>query len=109
MNIHRHIPIDAQLRGAQLLTKCQECGGKICRPLLQPEAEWREVVMKERYALILITAELDYLTADGEESEESGWEAVTESLTTYISGFQRFNNSPEPTARFIEWEEESDV
>ena len=103
--MHRHTPIDAQLRGAQFLTKCQECGGKICRPLLQPEAEWREVVMKERYALILITAELDYLTADGEESEESGWEAVAESLTTYMSRFQKFNNSEEPIAQFIEWEE----
>jgi len=70
--------------------------------------EVREVVIKERYALILVMAESDYLTADGEETEESGWEAVTESLTTYMSRFQRFNNSSEPTARFIEWEEESD-
>lgn len=65
--------------------------------------------MKERYALILVMAELDYLTADGEESEESGWEAVTESLTKYMSRFQRFNDSSEPTARFIEWEARQDA
>jgi hypothetical protein len=61
--------------------------------------------MKERYALILVTAELDYLTADGEETEETGWEAVAESLTKYMSRFQTFSNSAEPTAQFIEWEE----
>ena len=105
MNIHRHIPIDAQLRGAQLLTKCQECGGKICRPLLQPEAEWREVVVKERYALILVMAESDYLTSDGEETEESGWDIVEKDLIEHVRRFQKFQNSAEPSARFIEWDE----
>jgi len=114
MIAHQHTPeasnvnltqVRAQARGGRLLAKCQECGGKIHKPLFQPDAEWRDVVIKERYAVILVTVESDYLTSDGEETEESGWDIVEESLTEHVLRFQKFQNSAEPSAKFIEWDE----
>ena len=114
MITHQHTPeasnvnlvqIRAQARDGRLLAKCQECGGKIHKPLFQPDAQWRDVVIKKRYALVLVTAESDYLTSDGEETEESGWGYIGESLTEHMRRFQKFQNSAEPSARFIEWEE----
>ena len=109
MIAHQHAPESsdialAQVRGAQILAKCQECGGKIHKPLFQPDAEWRDVVIKERYALVLVTAESDYLTSDGEETEESGWDIVEKDLIEHVRRFQKFQNSAEPSARFIEWD-----
>jgi len=110
MIAHQHTPESsdvnlAQVRGTQILAKCQECGGKIHKPLFQPDAQWRDVVIKKRYALVLITAESDYLTSDGEETEESGWDIVQKDLTEHMHRFQKFQNSAEPSARFIEWDE----
>ena len=60
MIAHQHTPeasnvnltqVRAQVRGGRLLAKCQECGGMIHKPFFQPDAEWRDVVIKERYAL----------------------------------------------------------
>ena len=109
MIAHQHKPESsdvnlAQVRGTQILAKCQECGGKIHKPLFQPDAQWRDVVIKERYALVLITAESDYLTSDGEETEESGWDIVEQDLIEHVRRVQKFQNSAEPSARFIEWE-----
>ena len=110
MIAHQHKPESsdvnlAQVRGAQILAKCQECGGKIHKPLFQPDAQWRDVVIKKRYALVLVTAESDYLTSDGEETEESGWDIVAKDLTEHVWRFQKFQNPAEPSARFIEWDE----
>ena len=117
MIAHQHTPevsnvnlaqVRAQVRGGRLLAKCQECGGKIHKPFFQPDAQWRDVVIKERYALVLVTAELDYLTSDGEETEESGWDIVEKDLIEHVRRFQKFQNSAEPSARFIEWDESDD-
>ena len=113
MIAHQHTPeasnvnlaqVRAQVRGGRLLAKCQECGGMIHKPLFQPDAQWRDVVIKERYALVLVKVESDYLTSDGEETEESGWDIVEKSLTEHMRRFQKFQNSAEPSARFIEWD-----
>jgi len=113
MIAHQHTPESsdvnlAQVRGNQILAKCQECGRSIHTKLFQANIgkgpEWRDVVIKERYALVLVTAELDYLTSDGEETEESGWDIVEKSLTEHMRRFQKFQNSAEPSARFIEWD-----
>ena len=114
MIAHQHTPEAsdvnlAQVRGNQILAKCQECGRSIHTKLFQSNIgkgpEWREVVMRERYALVLVTAELDYLTSDGEETEESGWDIVEKDLAEHVRRFQKFQNSAEPSARFIEWDE----
>ena len=113
MIAHQHTPevsnvnlaqVRAQVRGGRLLAKCQECGGMIHKPLFQPDAEWRDVIIKERYALVLVKTELDYLTSDGEDTEESGWGYIKEILTEYMRRFQKYENSAEPSAKFIEWE-----
>ena len=111
MIAHQHAPESsdvnvARLRGSSVLAKCQECGAEIHKPLFQPTAPWRDVVIKERYALVLVTTELDYLTSDGEETEESGWGYIGESLTEHMRRFQKYQNSAEPSAKFIEWEED---
>jgi len=59
-----------------------------------------------RHALILVTTELDYLTANGEETEESGWDEVAKNLAGYLEGFNKFQNATRPFAKFIEWDEE---
>ena len=110
MIAHQHAPESsdvnlAQVRGNQILAQCQECGGKIHKPLFQPDAQWRDVVIKKRYALVLVTAESDYLTSDGEETEESGWDIVEKDLIEHVRRFQKFQNSAEPSAKFIEWDE----
>ena len=114
MIAHQHTPDTsdvnlAQVRGNQILAKCQECGRSIHTKLFQANIgkgpEWRDVVIKERYALVLVTAELDYLTSDGEETEESGWDIVENDLTEHVRRFQKFQNSAEPSARFIDWDE----
>ena len=113
MTTHQHIPEAsavnvAQIRGSQILAKCQECGRSIHTKLFQANIgkgpEWREVVIKERYALVLVTTELDYLTSDGEETEESGWDIIKESLTEHMRRFAKTSFSSR-SSRFIEWEE----
>ena len=113
MIAHQHTPeasnvnlaqVRAQARGGRLLAKCQECGGMIHKPLFQPDAEWREVVIKERYALVLVTTELDYLTSDGEETEESGWDIIEKDLAEHMRRFAKTSFSSR-SSRFIEWEE----
>ena len=109
MIAHQHAPESsdvnvARLRGSSVLAKCQECGAEIHKPLYQPTAPWRDVVIKERYALVLVKTELDYLTNDGEETEESGWDTVEKDLTEHLRRFQK--NHATPTAKFIEWEED---
>ena len=63
---------------------------------------------RTRYAVVAIDATVDYLTAAGEESEESGWEEIEERLKDHLRGFNRFRDRAVPTARFIEWEEPKD-
>ena len=104
MTTHQHIPEDPQTRGSRILAKCQECGRSIHTKLFQANIgkgpEWREVVIKERYALVLVTTELDYLTSDGEETEESGWDIIKESLTEHMRRFAKTSFSSR-SARFI--------
>ena len=64
-----------------------------------------EPVPKQRYARILVLAESDHLTANGEETEESGWDEVATNLAAHLQGFNKYQNATEPFARFIEWEE----
>jgi len=104
LTTHQHIPEDPQIRGSRILAKCQECGGMITRTLFQSDAEWRKVVIKERYALVLVTTELDYLTSDGEETEESGWDIIEKDLAEHMRRFAKTSFSSR-SARFIEWEE----
>ena len=59
---------------------------------------------KTRYAVVEITAPVDYLTANDEESEEDGWEEVETQFADHLRGFNPFRNKSVPTARFIEWE-----
>ena len=113
MEQHQHMPDSevshAQTIGGEIRTKCQECGCTIHKLLFSSnispsQREWKEVVTKERHALILVTTELDYLTADGEETEESGWDEVAKNLAGYLEGFNKFQNATRPVAKFIEWE-----
>jgi hypothetical protein len=108
MIAHQHAPESsdinlAQVHGSHLLAQCQECGAEIHRPLFRPTAPWRDLVIKERYALVLVTTELDYLTDDGEAPEESGWDTVEKDLTDHLRRFQKYSGTP--IAKFIEWEE----
>lgn len=64
------------------------------------------MVQKKRYAVVLVTTELDYLTDNGEEAEESGWDEVAKNLANHLRGFNRFGDERVPTAKFIEWDEE---
>jgi len=51
-----------------------------------------------------VTTELDYLTSDGEETEESGWDIIEKDLTEHMRRFAKTSFSSR-SARFIEWEE----
>jgi len=61
--------------------------------------------VKTRIAVVEVRACLDYLTDDGEESEESGWQEVEKNLRGYLEDFNRFRDSKVPNASFVEWEE----
>ena len=65
--------------------------------------------VKTRYAVVEITAPVDYLTANDEESAEDGWKQIEEDLTSYLRGFNRFRDKSVPNAKFIEWEESDGV
>ena len=64
---------------------------------------------KSRFAVVRIDATVDYLTANGEESEENGWKQIEEDFTSYLWGFNRFRSKSVPNARFDQWEECDDV
>ena len=64
---------------------------------------------KTRYAVVEITAPVDYLTDNGEESEEDGWKQIEKDLTAYLRGFNKFRDKSVPNARFIEWEESDGI
>ena len=70
---------------------------------------FQEGPAKTRYAVVEITAPVDYLTANDEESEEDGWEQIEKDLTAYLRGFNRFQDKSVPNAKFIEWEESNGV
>jgi hypothetical protein len=106
---HQHTPCpdvsQARTVGNEVLTHCKDCDRMIHAPLFQSGihgVDWRERVPRKRYARILVLTESDYLTANGEETEESGWDEVATNLAGCLQGFNRFK----PFARFIEWEEE---
>ena len=109
---HQHTPYpdvsQARTVGNEILTHCKDCGRMIHTPLFQSGihgVDWRERVPKKRYARILVLTESDYLTANGEETEESGWDEVATNLAAHLQGFNKYQNATEPFARFIEWEE----
>ena len=64
---------------------------------------------KSRCAVVEITAPVDYLTDNHEESEEDGWKQIEKDLATYLRGFNRFRDKKVPNAQFIEWEESDGV
>ena len=111
---HQHTPhtdvSQARRVGKEILTHCKDCGRMIHAPLFQSGihgVDWRERVPKKRYARILVLTESDYLTANGEETEESGWDEVATNLAAHLQGFNKYQNPGQASARFIEWEEEA--
>ena len=59
-----------------------------------------------KYAVIAIEATTDYLTDNGEEPAEAGWEIIEIELARHLIDFNRFADPKVPNAKFVEWEEE---
>ena len=64
--------------------------------------------MPSRLAIIRIDALMEYLTADGEETEDSGWRHIQIRLADYLRGFNRYYDKGVPNAAFIQWEDADD-
>ena len=64
--------------------------------------------MPSRLAIIRIDALEEYLTADGEETEDSGWRHIEINLIDHLRGFNRFYDAKVPNATFIDWEDTDD-
>ena len=64
---------------------------------------------RTRYAVVEITATVDYLTANDEESEEDGWKQIEKDFSAYLWGFNKFRDKSVPSARFDQWEESDGV
>ena len=64
--------------------------------------------MPSRLAIIRIDALEEYLTADGEETEDSGWRHIQIRLADYLRGFNRFYDAKVPNATVIDWESADD-
>ena len=61
---------------------------------------------RERFVRVLVTTTVAYLTDNGEETEESGWDVIETHLIDHLRfGFNQYQNPARPSAKFIEWEE----
>jgi hypothetical protein len=60
---------------------------------------------RSRLAIIRIDALEEYLTADGEETEDSGWRHIQNRLIDHLRGFNRYYDKDIPNAIFIQWED----
>ena len=63
---------------------------------------------RSRLAIIRIDALEEYLTANGEETEDFGWRHIQSRLADYLRGFNRFYDAKVPNATFIDWESADD-
>ncbi|KKL53539.1 hypothetical protein LCGC14_2274440 [marine sediment metagenome] len=62
---------------------------------------------RERVAAILVTAPLDWLTNDGEGSEEAGWVELAGQLERHLRHFNHGGSAAGvPSLSFIEWTED---
>ena len=61
--------------------------------------------MRERTFKGIISFSLDYLTANGEMTEEEGWKYVQDTLNTSIKNLIDLRDMG-PVAEFIEWDED---
>ena len=66
------------------------------------------MITKIKYAVIAIEAPESYLTDNGEEPAEVGWEIIEIHLARYLTDFNRFEDPKVPNAKFVEWEEEEE-
>lgn len=60
---------------------------------------------KQRLAVVLVTVPVDWLTADGEMTEEEGWEVIKEGFRATLSSGFPSPRTGGPTAEFVEWDE----
>ena len=64
--------------------------------------------MPSRLAIIRIDALEEYLTANGEETEDFGWRHIQIRLADYLRGFNRYYDKDVPNAAFIQWQDADD-
>ena len=59
---------------------------------------------RTRTAIIEVEVPWRYLTDNGEETEETGWEIIENTLKNQIMDFNRYRDKNVPNARFVKWE-----
>ena len=60
----------------------------------------------QRSVRVLVTTTVAYLTDNGEETEESGWDEIADNLTRHLHRFNPGQQPTRPSADFDEWMEE---
>ena len=63
---------------------------------------------KQRSLRVLVTTTMEYLTANGEETEESGWDEIADNLARHLQRFNPYQQQTRPSADFDEWMEEEE-
>lgn len=63
---------------------------------------------KRRSVRVLVTTTMEYLTANGEETEESGWDEIANNLAHHLQRFNLYQQPTRPFADFDEWMEEEE-
>ena len=63
---------------------------------------------KRRSVRVLVTTTMEYLTANGEETEESGWDEIANNLAPHLQRVNLYHQPPRPFADFDEWMEEEE-
>lgn len=62
---------------------------------------------RERVASILVSVPVDWLTNDGEDSEEAGWTEVKGQIEPHLGRYNAHGSAAAmPTLSFIEWRED---
>jgi tRNA-dihydrouridine synthase len=64
------------------------------------------MMTRQRSVRVLVTTTVEYLTANGEETEESGWNEIKDNLARHLQRFNLYQQPTRPSADFDEWMEE---
>ena len=64
---------------------------------------------RERYALVRITTNHDWLTCDGDEPEETGWKEIEEALDSKKVLPDRTHDPATVELTFVEWSGEDET
>ena len=63
---------------------------------------------RQRVVRVLVTTPVAYLTDNGEETEESGWDEIADNLARHLQRFNPYQQQTRPSANFDEWMEEEE-